>query len=113
MHHQQLLPRLHLRRHIARDRLEIYAARPAVLDDNHLATTRHPTNSKCRTTNVVRLSSFVFRQMGCNPGNPSPDVSSNPHMTFIACTALPAAPFIRLSMAARDTTRALSGSRSK
>ena len=50
---------------------------------------------------------------GCRPGNSSPCVSSNPHMTFMAWTALPAAPFIRLSMAASDTTRPVSGSRSK
>ena len=44
-------------------------------------------------------------QMGWRPGNPRPDVSSNPSMMFMHCTAVPAAPFIRLSMAAIVTTR--------
>ena len=52
-------------------------------------------------------------QAGCRPGNASPVVSGSPCMTLNACTACPAAPFMRLSIALRTTTRSASGSHSK
>src|SRR6185295_11093298 len=41
---------------------------------------------------------------GCNPGKRRPRVSSWPLIRFMHCTAEPAAPFMRLSIAAMTTT---------
>src|SRR5438132_10571976 len=56
---------------------------------------------------------FSSSYTGCKPGKVKPDVSSQPHTQLSACTAFPAAPFIRLSNAAMTTTRRRSASSSK
>src|SRR5207253_2640778 len=48
---------------------------------------------------------------GCSPTKPRPASSAYPHETFIAWTPLPAAPFMRLSIAQSATTRSPRGSR--
>ena len=50
------------------------------------------------------LHALRFTLYGCSPGNSSPARSSKPHIRFRHCTAEPAAPFIRLSMAHSSVT---------
>src|SRR2546423_4452205 len=50
---------------------------------------------------------------GCSPTNSSPAVSAKPQATFMACTPLPAAPLVRLSIAHSATTRSPRGSAAK
>ena len=50
---------------------------------------------------------------GCSPGKPSPSRSSKPQIRFRHCTAVPAAPFIRLSIAQMLTTRPVASSSAK
>src|SRR5690606_37106424 len=55
----------------------------------------------------------ALHQIGCKPGKSMAVSSGKPMRMLNACTACPEAPFIRLSVAARTTTRFEWGSRSK
>jgi len=44
-------------------------------------------------------------QTGCRPESDKPSVSFQPYIMFMSCTAVPAAPFIKLSSADKTTNR--------
>jgi len=61
---------------------------------------------------ISSKSFFTSRyQMGWRPAKLRPAVSLRPHMRFMAWTACPAAPFIRLSMAEMTTSLVPSSSK--
>src|SRR5687767_3706162 len=71
----------------------------AAMDQNHCAREPVPGLRDERSQRRVKLRATTDLEHTCHAGSPS--VSSSPSMRLAFCTAWPAAPFMRLSIAER------------